>query len=433
MRAAIYTLGCKVNTCESSEIGEQLLAAGYQLVKKGDEADVYIVNSCTVTEESSRKTRQLLRRLKREHPGAVTVLTGCYPQAFPTEAQGFLQADIVLGNRNNRALLDTLNRFFRERERRVAILPHETDERFYGGILSSTEGHTRAFLKIQDGCNRFCSYCVIPYARGRSRSRTLAETAASAEALAANGYHEIVLVGINLSAYGRDFGDTDLADAVQAVSAPPQIRRVRLGSLEPDHLTPSLIEKLQTCEKLCPQFHISLQSGSGGVLRRMNRHYTAEEYAALVQTLRASFADCTITTDIICGFPGESEEEFAQTLDFAEKIGFEKAHIFPYSPRAGTRAAAYEGQIPQKIKEARCAQLSEICENSRRRWLSSQCGRVVEVLFETPKNGFARGYTASYLPVRVRDEAGQIQPGSLRRVRILSVQGEGCIGEMAET
>lgn len=429
MKAAIYTLGCKVNTCESSEIASLLRQAGWQIVTEDEQADAFVVNSCTVTEESSRKSKQLLRRLRRSNPQAVLVLTGCYVQAFPEEAAALQEADLVIGHRERESLPRLLTLFLQNRESLRLIQPHEKEEPFSGGNTASTEGHTRAFLKIQDGCDRFCSYCIIPYARGRSRSASLERVRSVSRAFAANGYREIVLVGINLSAFGKDSGEGDLADAVAAASEPAGIVRVRLGSLEPDHLTPDLLERLSACRKLCGQFHISLQSGCDSVLRRMNRHYTAEEYDTLTQRLRAGFPDCSLTTDVICGFPGESEEEFAETVAFVKKIGFEKVHIFPYSPRSGTSAARRDGQIPKHEKQKRCAYLAKITENSRTAFFAARLGKIYDVLFETQKNGLWHGYTENYIPVAVKNEGTESLRGKILPVRLSALASDGCIGE----
>lgn len=314
MKAAFYTLGCKVNQYETQAMMKQMAAAGYEVEEHaGGAADVLVVNSCTVTGESDRKLRQLLRRLRREHPEAVIVLTGCMPQAFPDKAAELADADIVLGNAQRSAVAAHVEAFLARHERLVDIPHHAAAyERL---SVDDFQGRTRAFVKIEDGCNRFCSYCIIPYARGRVRSRPLEELREEVAALAGRGFREVVLVGINLTAYGQDTG-ADIADAVSTAAAPAGIRRVRLGSLEPDHLTDALIARLAAQPKLCPQFHISLQSGCDATLRRMNRHYTSAEYAGLCARLRAAFPGCALTTDVMVGFPGEDEDEFAQSLAF---------------------------------------------------------------------------------------------------------------------
>ena len=328
MKISIITLGCKVNQYESEAMFSQLIAAGFSPALPGEASDVIIVNSCTVTASSDHKVRQALSHARRENPQAVIVLTGCMPQAFPEASAQLADADIVLGNQQRALLLPHLMQFLKTRERIVDIPPHESGEAFEPMNVQRFHDRTRAFLKIEDGCNRFCAYCIIPYARGRVRSKPLEALREEVEALAANGYREIVLTGINLSAYGQELG-LHLCDAVEAAATPEGILRVRLGSLEPEQLSLSVIHRLSQQEKLCPQFHLSLQSGCNETLSRMNRHYTTDEYRVIVQNLRNAFENAAITTDIMVGFPGETEAEFAASLAFVKEIAFARAHIFP--------------------------------------------------------------------------------------------------------
>lgn len=427
MKAAIYTLGCKVNQYESQEMTEMLTKNGYLVVDSKEEADVYIVNSCTVTAESNRKTRQAVRKFKSAHPNAVVVMTGCVPQAFPEEALAVNEADIILGNKNNSKLISALNKWFNEHQTIRNISQHENDEKYEGTIITEFSGHTRAFMKIQDGCNRFCSYCAIPYARGRSRSKSIEDIKTELKSLADSGFKEVVFVGINLSAYGRDIG-LALTDAVNAAENTDGIERIRLGSLEPDHISDEMIESFAACSKFCPQFHISLQSGCDTVLKRMNRHYNSEEYASLVYKLRNAFEDTSITTDIITGFPGETEEEFEATVEFAKKIKFEKVHVFPYSIREGTRAAKMDGQLSNSVKSERAAKLSAVCEDLRKDMFADAKGKVFSVLFEAPKNGFQCGYTKNYAPVVVKSD--KKLTGQILDVKITDCTEEHCIGEL---
>lgn len=429
MKVRIATLGCKVNQYESEAMLEQLLSAGFSETGEGESADVVVLNSCTVTAESDRKARQTLRRLKRENPGAVAVLTGCWPQAFPQEAADFTEADIVLGTVNRARLLPHILQYLSAKQRIVDITPHEKGEPFETMSVSGMGGHTRAFVKIEDGCDRFCSYCVIPYARGRVRSKALADLSCEAEQLASRGYREIVLAGVNLPCYGEDLGLT-LCDAVEAACAIPGILRVRLGSLEPEQLTPEVIARLRRQEKLCPQFHLSLQSGCDATLRRMNRHYSTAEYRKIVEDLRAAFPGCAITTDIMVGFPGETEEEFAQSLAFAEETAFARAHVFPYSRRPGTRAYDAPDQVPQAEKEARSRRLQALCGRLQLAFHEEQVGKVLPVLFEQPAApGVWEGYAPNYVPVRA---AGKDLGGQLLPVRILTAGREYCLGEIAK-
>lgn len=425
MKAAVYTLGCKVNQYESQEMLGLLQQHGYEPVDVKDDADVYVVNSCTVTAESSRKTRQTVRRLRHDHPDAVIVLTGCYPQAFAQEVEQLREADIVLGNRANGELTARLEEFFADRKRIAATRPHQRDDAYSGGIITHFEGHTRAFVKIQDGCNRYCTYCIIPKARGFSRSKPLEEIRREVALLAENGYKEVVFVGINLSAYGRDIG-LNLCDALETAEKTEGIERIRLGSLEPDHITDEVIERLAGMKKFCPQFHLSLQSGCDKTLKRMNRHYTAAEYAALCEKLKAAFPGLSLTTDIIAGFPGETEADFDETVAFAQRIGFMKVHVFPFSPREGTPAYGYPDQVPAAVKEARCAKLQSAADAVRETFMRTLAGQTVDVLFETAKDGVQHGYTRNYTPVSVA--ASQPLTGQILPVRITGTAEGVCTG-----
>ncbi|MBQ2774493.1 MAG: tRNA (N(6)-L-threonylcarbamoyladenosine(37)-C(2))-methylthiotransferase MtaB [Clostridia bacterium] len=427
MKAAFYTLGCKVNQYESQSMEQELSKKGFEIVDCDEKADVYVVNSCTVTAESDRKTRQSVCRLRKLHPDAVIVLTGCMPQAFPQDAQLLTQADIVTGNRSNGQIPELIDRFFAQRQRIVHIEPHEKDEKFSGPIVSDFRERTRATVKIEDGCNRFCSYCIIPYARGRVRSKPLEKIAEEIAALEKNGFCEIVLVGINLSAYGTDCGKT-ICDAVELAASFPKISRVRLGSLEPDHMTQEITDRLAKCKKLCPQFHISLQSGCDNTLKRMNRHYTSAEYEELCSRLRKSFADTTLTTDVMVGFAGETYDDFIESMDFVKKIGFEKVHVFPYSQRTGTRAAEFPNQIPKAEKENRSRMMIAAAKEIRDNFLEEQIGKTVSVLFEERlRDGTVQGYTANYTPVRISCTE---MPHGISDVKIISRGDDWCIGEL---
>lgn len=427
MKIAFYTLGCKVNQYESQAMSEKAAANGYEIASADEEADIYVVNSCTVTAESDRKTRQAVRRFKRNHPESIVVLTGCMPQAFPQDAERLEQADIVLGNRNNSKLFELINSYFSCGRRIIDIEEHKNGDKFSGGDISGFDRRTRAVVKIEDGCNRFCSYCIIPYSRGRVRSKPIDELKEELHKLSEAGFAEVVLVGINLSAYGTDIG-LSICDAVELADS-MNFKRVRLGSLEPDHITDEVIKRLSKLQSFCPQFHISLQSGCDNTLKAMNRHYSAEEYSELCKKLRASFPDAAITTDIMVGFPTESEEDFAENVRFAQKIGFEKVHVFPYSPREGTKAAKMP-QIEKSVKEKRSHIMIEKTEEIRREFLKSQIGKIVEVLFETRhSDGYIEGYTKNYTPVKVK---GELPCGEILKVKITAVDGDFCVGKKHE-
>ncbi len=401
MNVYFYTLGCKVNQYETQAMMRLAEEHDYTALEftlgQADVGDsVIVINSCTVTGESDRKLRQLLRRCRREHPHAVLVLCGCMPQAFPETAAAFEDVDIVLGNASRKALMAHLHRFLTTRARIVDIAPH--DNTFEPLQICEFQGRTRAFVKIEDGCNRFCTYCIIPYARGRVRSRPLDDLREEVCALAQNGYTEVVLVGINLTAYGQDIG-LDIGDAVACACGVEGIRRVRLGSLEPDHMTPELIGRLAKHKKLCPQFHLALQSGCDATLKRMNRHYDTAHYRAVCDELRKAFPDCALTTDVMVGFPDETEEEFEQSLAFVESIGFSRLHCFAYSRREGTIAARAKGQIPNAEKARRNRRMIKAGEESCRRFADALVGKTVTVLFETTEENGCIGYTDTYVPV----------------------------------
>ena len=428
MKAKIITLGCKVNQYESEAMLEALLAGGFQEARSGEEADVVVVNSCTVTATSDQKVRQTLRRAKRDNPGAVMVLTGCMPQAFPEEAAGLLEADVVLGNARRGDLLPWVMEYLSSKQRIVDIAPHEKGEAFEKMSVSAFHGRTRAFLKIQDGCDRFCSYCIIPYARGRVRSKPLEELREEVLKLGEAGYQEVVLTGINLPAYGKELG-LHLCDAVEAACAAPGIHRVRLGSLEPEQLTPEVIARMAKEEKLCPQFHLSLQSGCDETLRRMNRHYTTAEYREIVENLRKAFPNCAITTDIMVGFAGETEEEFQASLAFAQEIAFAKVHVFAYSRRPGTRAYDMPDQVSNRVKEERSRKMIQVTRATQQAFLQEQVGRVEEVLFEQQKErGLWEGYTRNYTHVLM--PSGKDLSGQLIQTRLVQVQGESCVAKV---
>lgn len=427
MKIYFHTLGCKVNQYETQEMREMAVNGGYFVTENESEADIFVVNSCTVTSESDRKTRQSVRHFKKSYPASTVVLTGCMPQSFPEMAEKLTEADIVLGNKNNKLLVSALNEYFVNHNRVLHLEQHEKGESLVSSGITNFEERTRATLKIEDGCDRFCSYCIIPKARGRVRSKDICEIKKETEFLANNGYTEIVLVGINLSAYGKN-SDLDLADAIFAVAENEKIKRIRLGSLEPDHLTDELLEKLAKCDKLCPQFHISLQSGCDKTLKNMHRHYTAEEYEHLCIKLRENFKDTTLTTDIMVGFPQETDEDFEISRRFAEKIGFEKIHIFPYSRRSGTVADKMDGQIDRSVKAERVSKLSETAEKIRKEFLKKQIGKTLNVLVEgKQKDDYLFGYTENYTPVKFK---GTAEIGSIANVKISSSDNEFCYGEI---
>ena len=434
-KAAFHNLGCKVNAYETEAMEQMLEAAGYEIVPFAPGADVYVINTCSVTNIADRKSRQMLHRAKKMNPEAVVVAAGCYVQAAGRElAEKDEAVDIVIGNDRKKELVQILDRYFQEKTTgeepedvylKDLVSPTEYEELH----ISRVEEHTRAFIKVQDGCNQFCSYCIIPYTRGRVRSRRPEDVAEEIRGLAAQGYKEMVLTGIHLSSYGVDFpgGRPGLMDLIAMVHEIDGVERIRLGSLEPRIITEESAGFMAGLKKLCPHFHLSLQSGCDETLKRMNRHYDTAFYRELVARIRRQFDNPSITTDIMVGFPGETEEEFEQSLAFAREIGFAKVHVFAYSVRPGTRAARMPDQLTRQQKEQRSRRMAAVTEQSRRQFLQGQVGLEEEVLIETETlNGMQHGYTKNYTPVCVR--AQEDLSGRICRVRVVEAEGDYCIG-----
>lgn len=431
MNIHFISFGCKVNLYETENMKQLFKNKGYIISDKADDCDIYIINSCTVTEAGDKKFFKELRKLRREHPDSIIAVTGCFPQAFPDKAKDLKEADIICGTKGRGQLPDIIEHFIEVRQKVINICDYTSSEVFEDMKNESYDGNTRAFIKIQDGCNMFCTYCIIPYSRGKFRSKPIDKLIEEASGLAAAGYKEIVLVGINLSFYGIEFG-LRLADAVEAVCGIEGVERVRLGSLEPEIITDDDIERLAAQKKLCPQFHLSLQSGCDRTLKAMNRRYTSSDYKALVNKLRYHFKDCAITTDVMVGFPGETEDDFNDSVDFVRSIGFAKAHIFPYSCRAGTPAAEFPDQLSDEEKKNRAAVMAEAAEASQKEFLQKQVGKTFPVLFEREKiDGFPNGYTPNYTKVKIFTKYSD---KSLRNqifyVKIIKLENDYCIGEL---
>lgn len=396
----IITFGCKVNQCESENIKKSMTQSNFNFISEYERAKVVIINSCTVTGESDRKLRQMINRIKRVNKDCILILTGCMPQAEPDVARDMENVDIVVGNADKAFIPEILNNYLEEHKRIVKIDSIKNLVKFENVAVNHLQDRCRAFLKIQDGCNRFCSYCIIPYARGRVRSKPLDEIKKDIEIMAKNNYKEVVLVGINLSSYGMDLG-CDLFDAVNTISKVPGIERIRLGSLEPDLMTDDLINKLSDEPKLCPQFHLSLQSGSDRVLKNMRRRYNRNEYLEVIRKLDTKFKNAVFTTDIMVGFPGETEEDFEDTLKIIDEAQFLKVHVFPYSPRPGTLAFSMRNQINGNVKSERVKKIIEKSEECSKIVLNKFLNDFDYVLYETiDKNGFYEGYTPNYIPVK---------------------------------
>ena len=404
MRTAIYTLGCKVNQYETQAMEAELTRRGHTLVPFDGEADAYIINTCTVTAVSDKKSRQMIRQARKRSPHAIVAVCGCYAQTDP-EAVEALEVDLVMGTNDRMGFLDRLEALSPDGGQVVDVddaLRRRTFERLPAGGL---EGRTRAMLKVEDGCVNFCTYCIIPYARGPIRSLPADEAAAQAAKLAQEGYKELVLTGIEISSWGRDLeGKPELMDLIEAVCAAAPDCRVRLGSLEPRTITEDFCRRGAVIPNLCPHFHLSMQSGCDSVLKRMNRKYDTARYYESVRLLREHFDRPGITTDLIVGFPGETEEEFAQTLDFVRKCAFSAMHIFPYSRRTGTPAAAMAGQCSNAVKEDRAHRAGEVARQLHQTWLESCVGQTLPVLFEEEKDGLWRGHAPNYTEVFVPGE-----------------------------
>ncbi|MBQ9078267.1 MAG: tRNA (N(6)-L-threonylcarbamoyladenosine(37)-C(2))-methylthiotransferase MtaB [Ruminococcus sp.] len=426
------TFGCKVNQYETECMKADLLSKGFESAESADVADVILLNSCTVTSSGDSKSLYALRKLRKDRPDALIVLTGCLPQASPEIADSIPEADIIAGTKNRSLLSGMILEFLEHRQRIVEIARYGASESFEDLVHGDFTGKTRAFVKIQDGCNQFCSYCIIPFARGRCRSKPLEVLRDELKMLADAGHREIVLVGINLAFYGMEYG-LRLADAVEECCRISGIERVRLGSLEPEVISDDDLLRLSRCPQFCPQFHLSLQSGSDSVLRRMNRRYTTAEYYDLVCRIRKIFPDASFTTDIMTGFPEETEEEFVQSLEFAEKVGFAKIHVFQYSPRKGTVAEKMP-QLSKKIKAERADRLKALGSQLQEKYLRNLVGKTVPVLFERENSTeFHHGYAPDYTLIKIsRKNSKKSLRNFIFYVTIEEAHNDYCYGTICE-
>ncbi len=422
MKYKIATLGCKVNQFETQALETMLQRRGFLEAESDETADVVIVNTCAVTAESGRKSRQMIRKLEAENPGALVAVCGCFSQLSPEEAAS-LGADVVHGSGEKERFADDIEKALAEKNKIVW-----TDDTFARRIMEelpsgAVEGRTRAMLKIQDGCANFCTYCIIPYTRGRVRSLPPERCAAQTKELSERGFRELVITGIEIASYGRDLEPKrTLADAIEAIASGAGEMRLRLGSLEPTVITENFAARLKATGKVCDHFHLSLQSGCDEILKRMNRKYDTARFYEAVEILRRYFPDCGMTADLIVGFPGETEENHAQTLDFIRKCGFSSMHIFPYSKRPGTKAAAMEGQLTNAVKARRASEAQKAALEMEDAFLQSCIGRKLSVLFETEKNGVSVGHAANYTQVCVHN-------GHLRKV-VKNVEITGVLDKM---
>ena len=422
MKIAFYTLGCKVNQYETQALEQLVTQRGHSLVPFEEAADAYVINTCTVTAVSDKKSRQVIRRARKSAPDAVIAVCGCYPQTHPDDVEK-LGVDLISGTGDRTGFVDLLEREWSDRQPITALDDAFSRRTFEPLPAGGLEGRTRAMLKMEDGCVNFCSYCIIPYARGRVRSLPLADCVRQARELEAAGYREIVLTGIEISSWGQDLeGKPELMEAIEAIcqGLSPDTR-VRLGSLEPRTITPDFCRRAAALPNLCPHFHLSMQSGCDTVLARMNRKYDSNRYYKSVTFLHEAYDRPAVTTDLIVGFPGETEEEFQQTLDFIQKCAFSAMHIFPYSKRPGTPAAKLPGQVLNAVKEERAHRAAQIARTMQDAYLDSWVGETVPVLFEEERDGLWRGHTTRYCEVTV--QSAQPLHNQLRQVRLTGRDG----------
>lgn len=420
--AAIITLGCKVNQYETNAMSQKLLENGYEVVEHNQKADVYIINTCTVTNMSDRKSRQMIRKAKEMNPQAKVIAVGCYVQVAKKEVEKIEEIDLALGNEEKVNIVDYCNRLIEQNEYDQNIADvMRTKEFAEFGETSYTE-KTRAVIKVQDGCDRFCSYCIIPYARGRVRSRHPEHIIKEIKNIAKEGIKEVVITGIHIASYGKDFKDEyRLIDLLEEINKIDGIERIRLGSIEPLLITDEFVQRLKKLDKICEHFHLSLQSGCDETLKRMNRRYTTKQFIEIVNRLRNAYSDVNLTTDIIVGFPGETDKEFEETYEFLQKIKFYKMHIFKYSQRKGTKAAEMPEQISPEIKEERSKKLIQLSDNNEKDYNQKYIGKQVQVLWEEEKNGVYKGHTKNYVLVESKETRKSNMENVLENVVISEV------------
>lgn len=425
----ILTLGCKVNQYESEAVEEIFKSRGFE--QKEKDADIYVINTCTVTNMSDRKSRQMISRARRDNPEAIIAVMGCYSQVKPEDIAKIEGVDIILGSRNKEEVVDLCENMLQNRQAMDQVISVSEEKSYEDLQISNQADMTRAYMKIQDGCNMYCSYCLIPYARGNVVSRPMDSIVAEASRLAENGFKEIVLTGIHVASYGKDLDDDiSLIDVIENVASVDGIKRVRLSSMEPRHITEDFLKRMKATGAACDHFHLSLQSGSDDILKAMNRKYDTKIFKEKVDLIRKYFPNAGLTTDIIVGFPGESEENHEETMDFVKDIKFAKTHLFKYSKREGTRAAKMGGQVDGNIKKDRLKDLEKIEEKNRKDFLDKQVGKTLEVLFESKEDmeGYKSGYSTNYLRVNVADPS--IADNTIENVLIKSVKGDELIGEI---
>ena len=427
-KVSFCTLGCKVNQYETNAMEQAFIKSGYKVVEFGEVADVYVINTCTVTNMSDKKSRQMIRKAKQLNKDAIVVATGCYAQVSKEKLEEIEEVDLILGNNEKKEIIKYIEDFEKEKLIHLEDVMHQKEFIDFGTTLHMEK--TRAVIKIQDGCDRFCSYCIIPYARGRVRSRKIESIIEEIKALAKNEVKEVVLTGIHIASYGKDFKENiSLIDLLEEINKIEDIERIRLGSLEPTIINEEFLERLSKLDKICHHFHLSLQSGCNETLKRMNRKYTIDEFETVVKLLRETYKDVILTTDIIVGFPGETDEEFEKTYGFLKQIKFYKMHVFKYSRRKGTKADLMDNQVSSDIQEQRSKKLLQLSDNNQKKYNEEYVGKKVKVLFEEQDGEYLKGHTQNYLVVKVINDSLESYNNRLIEIKIIGLIGEELIGE----
>ncbi|MTI70480.1 MAG: tRNA (N(6)-L-threonylcarbamoyladenosine(37)-C(2))-methylthiotransferase MtaB [Firmicutes bacterium] len=427
-RVAFYTLGCKVNQYETEAMLELFKREGYEVVPPSEIADIYVINTCSVTNAAEKKSRQFIRRSKKRNENSVIAVVGCYSQVLPDEVLDIKEVDIIVGTKNRNKIVKLCKRAEKKKQKINIVEDIMSVSEFEELAIDNVKGKTRAFLKIQEGCNQFCSYCIIPYARGPIRSRGLDNIIKEVKKLTKSGFKEIVLTGIHVASYGKDIGNVDLLDVLESVHNIEGVERIRLSSIEPTLIDDEFMENLLKLPKVCNHFHLSLQSGSDNVLKRMNRKYTTSEFKNIVKIIRKHMPNAGITTDVIVGFPGETDEEFKETYKFVKEIGFSKVHVFKYSPKKGTPAAKYKNQINGNIKSERSNIMIELAKNLTKDFNKKFINKEMDVLFEEENNSYTEGYTNNYIRTMVKRNPSL--EGKVIKVKIKDISGENLLGEI---
>lgn len=430
-KVAFYTLGCKVNQYETNAMIERFIKENYEIVDFEELSDIYVINTCTVTNMSDRKSRQIIRRVKQINPNSILVVTGCYAQVASKELEKIEEIDLIVGNTEKKDIVNIVENYKKDISSKYEISDINNQKEFVDfGTTTYTE-KTRAVIKVQDGCNNFCSYCIIPYAKGRVRSRKVESVIDEIKSIAQKGIQEVVITGIHVASYGLDFKDKNirLIDLLEEINKVEGIKRIRLGSLEPNIITDEFVERLKKVDKICDHFHLSLQSGCTETLKRMNRKYTTEDFEKVVERLRNAFPNVALTTDIIVGFPDETDEEFNTTYEYLKRIKFYKMHVFKYSQRKGTRAAVMPNQIDGNIKEERSHKLIELSNKNEEEFLDRYIGKEVYVLFEQKEGEYIKGHTSNYLVVKVKEKGLE---NKILKVKIQKREYDELIGKIVK-